>query len=74
MDLKLEALVLPVSDVDRAKRFYQKMGFRLDADYANEDYRIIQFTPPGSGASILFCKGNHFRQARLGRWRGTGGI
>src|SRR4051794_27147946 len=58
MDMKLEVVVLPVSDVDRAKRFYEKLGFRLDIDYAaNEDYRIIQFTPPGSEASITFGKG-----------------
>jgi catechol 2,3-dioxygenase-like lactoylglutathione lyase family enzyme len=58
MDLKLEVLVLPVSDVDRAKSFYVKLGFRLDIDYAaNADYRIIQFTPPGSEASIIFGKG-----------------
>src|SRR5262245_52746363 len=58
MNLKLEVLVIPVSDVDRAKRFYEKMGFRLDVDYAaNENYRVIQFTPPGSHASIIFGKG-----------------
>jgi catechol 2,3-dioxygenase-like lactoylglutathione lyase family enzyme len=58
MDMKLEVLVVPVSDVDRAKRFYEKLGFRLDIDYvANEDYRVIQFTPPGSEASIIFGKG-----------------
>jgi catechol 2,3-dioxygenase-like lactoylglutathione lyase family enzyme len=58
MDLKLEVIVVPVSDVDRAKRFYEKLGFRLDIDYvANEDYRVIQFTPPGSAASIIFGKG-----------------
>ena len=58
MDMKLEVLVVPVSDVDRAKRFYEKLGFRLDIDYvANEDYRMIQFTPPGSEASIIFGKG-----------------
>ena len=58
MDLKLEVLVIPVSDVDRAKCFYQKLGFRLDVDYtANENYRILQFTPPGSEASIIFGKG-----------------
>ncbi|HEY7305934.1 MAG TPA: VOC family protein [Bryobacteraceae bacterium] len=56
--MKLEVLVLPVSDVDRAKHFYEKLGFRLDIDYvANEDYRVIQFTPPGSEASIIFGKG-----------------
>jgi catechol 2,3-dioxygenase-like lactoylglutathione lyase family enzyme len=58
MDMKLEVLVLPVSDVDRAKRFYEKLGFRLDIDYAaNDDYRALQFTPPGSQASIIFGKG-----------------
>ena len=58
MDLKLEVIVVPVSDVDRAKRFYEKLGFRLDIDYvANEDDRVIQFTPPGSAASIIFGKG-----------------
>jgi catechol 2,3-dioxygenase-like lactoylglutathione lyase family enzyme len=62
MDLKLEVLVIPVSDVDRAKRFYEKLGFRLDVDYAapGGDYRIIQFTPPGSEASIIFGKGVTF--------------
>ena len=58
MDMKLEVLFIPVSDVDRAKHFYEKLGFRLDGDYsANEDFRVIQFTPPGSKASIIFGKG-----------------
>lgn len=58
MDMKLEVLVIPVTDVNRAKRFYEKLGFRLDIDYAaNDDYRVIQFTPPGSQASIIFGKG-----------------
>ena len=57
MDMKLEVVVLPVSDVDRAKRFYEKLGFRLDIDVGNEDFRAIQFTPPGSEASIIFGKG-----------------
>ncbi|HYX72568.1 MAG TPA: VOC family protein [Nitrososphaera sp.] len=57
MDMKLEVLFVPVSDVDRAKRFYEKLGFRLDLDVANEDFRAIHFTPPGSGASIMFGKG-----------------
>src|SRR5215472_6225837 len=57
MNMKLEVVVVPVSDVDRAKAFYEKLGFRLDMDnVAKEDYRIIQFTPPGSGASIIFGK------------------
>jgi catechol 2,3-dioxygenase-like lactoylglutathione lyase family enzyme len=58
MNMKLEVLVIPVSDVDRAKAFYQKLGFRLDIDYAaDEDFRVLQFTPPGSEASIIFGKG-----------------
>ena len=59
MDMKLEVLVIPVSDVDRAKAFYEKLGFRMDVDYAtpNGDYRIIQSTPPNSEASIIFGKG-----------------
>jgi catechol 2,3-dioxygenase-like lactoylglutathione lyase family enzyme len=58
MNMKLEVLVIPVSDVDRAKAFYKKLGFRLDIDYAaSEDFRVLQFTPPGSEASIIFGKG-----------------
>jgi catechol 2,3-dioxygenase-like lactoylglutathione lyase family enzyme len=59
MDMKLEVSVVPVSDVERAKRFYENLGFRLDVDYAAPDggYRVIQFTPPGSGTSIIFGKG-----------------
>ena len=58
MDMKLEVLVIPASDVDRAKAFYEKLGFRLDIDYvANENFRVIQFTPPNSEASIIFGKG-----------------
>ena len=57
MDMKLEVLFVPVSDVDRAKLFYEKLGFRLDIDVANEDFRGVQFTPPGSEASIIFGKG-----------------
>jgi predicted enzyme related to lactoylglutathione lyase len=55
-ELRLEAVVLPVSDVDRAKRFYaEDLGWRLDADVAaGEDFRIVQLTPPGSGCSIQF--------------------
>jgi catechol 2,3-dioxygenase-like lactoylglutathione lyase family enzyme len=52
---KLEVIVIPVSDVDRAKEFYGKLGWRLDADFASgEDFRVIQFTPPGSGCSVIF--------------------
>jgi catechol 2,3-dioxygenase-like lactoylglutathione lyase family enzyme len=55
VDMKFEIVVIPVSDVDRAKQFYAKLGWRLDADFDNgKDFRIIQFTPPGSGCSIIF--------------------
>jgi catechol 2,3-dioxygenase-like lactoylglutathione lyase family enzyme len=55
IDLKLEIVVIPVSDVDRAKAFYTQLGWRLDADFADgDDWRVIQFTPPGSGCSIIF--------------------
>ena len=55
VDLKLEVVVLPVSDVDRAKRFYEKLGWRLDADFAFDNgFRVVQFTPPGSACSIQF--------------------
>jgi catechol 2,3-dioxygenase-like lactoylglutathione lyase family enzyme len=55
LDTKFEIVVLPVSDIDRAKAFYAKLGWRLDADYDNgSDFRVIQFTPPGSGCSIIF--------------------
>jgi catechol 2,3-dioxygenase-like lactoylglutathione lyase family enzyme len=55
VQLKLEVVVVPVSDVDRAKRFYAQLGWRLDADFAFEDgFRVVQFTPPGSPASVQF--------------------
>lgn len=53
-DLKLELVVIPVSDVDRAKRFYAALGWRLDIDFASKEYRVVQFTPPGSACSIIF--------------------
>ena len=54
-DLKLEIIVIPVSDVDRTKEFYSKLGWRLDADFdSGNDFRVIQFTPPGSACSIIF--------------------
>ena len=57
VDLKLEIAVIPVSDVDRAKAFYAGLGWRLDADFAaGDDWRVIQFTPPGSPASVIFGK------------------
>ncbi|MFS4093921.1 VOC family protein [Streptomyces sp. AF1A] len=58
MNLNIELLVLPVSDVDRAKAFYEMVGFRLDVDYtANEEFRVVHFTPPGSECSIIFGDG-----------------
>jgi catechol 2,3-dioxygenase-like lactoylglutathione lyase family enzyme len=57
MNMKLEVIIVPVSDVDRAKAFYGKLGFRLDIDIVNENFRGVQFTPPGSEASIIFGKG-----------------
>jgi catechol 2,3-dioxygenase-like lactoylglutathione lyase family enzyme len=56
--MKFEVTVLPVADVDRAKAFYQRLGWRLDADFpVDEHYRVVQFTPPGSPASIQFGLG-----------------
>ena len=58
MDMKLEVLVIPVSDVDRARQFYERLGFRLDIDFTgNQEYRIVQVTPPGSEVSIIFGNG-----------------
>jgi len=55
VDTKFEIVVIPVSDVDRAKEFYARLGWRLDADYDNgSDFRVIQFTPTGSGCSVIF--------------------
>ena len=57
VDMKLEIVVIPVSDVDRAKEFYGRLGWRLDADFAHgDDFRVIQFTPSGSGCSVIFGK------------------
>src|ERR1700689_2569540 len=57
VEMRLEIVVVPVSDVDRAKRFYGGLGWRLDADFAaGDDFRVIQFTPPGSGCSVIFGK------------------
>ena len=57
VDMKFEIVVIPVSDVDRAKEFYARLGWRLDADYDNgKDFRIIQLTPPGSACSVIFGK------------------
>jgi catechol 2,3-dioxygenase-like lactoylglutathione lyase family enzyme len=58
VETKLEVIVLPVSDVDRAKRFYQSLGWRLDADFSNgDDWRVVQLTPPGSPCSVFVGKG-----------------
>ena len=57
MNMKLEVVIIPVSDVDRAKAFYEKLGFRQDIDVVNENFRAVHFTPPRSEASILFGKG-----------------
>src|SRR6184192_2632328 len=56
-NMKLEVVIVPVSDVDRAKAFYEKLGFRLDIDVVNENFRGIQFTPPRSETSIIFGTG-----------------
>jgi catechol 2,3-dioxygenase-like lactoylglutathione lyase family enzyme len=57
VDMKLEVMVIPVSDVERAKHFYGGLGWRLDADIAGDEFRVIQFTPPGSPCSIVFGSG-----------------
>jgi catechol 2,3-dioxygenase-like lactoylglutathione lyase family enzyme len=58
VDMKLEVVVIPVADVERSKRFYGNLGWRLDADFVNGDaFRVVQFTPPGSQCSIHFGKG-----------------
>ena len=57
MNMKLEVVIVPVSDVDRAKAFYEKAGFRVDIDVATGQFRGVQFTPPRSEASIIFGKG-----------------
>jgi len=58
VDLKLEVVVIPVSDVDRSKQFYEGLGWRVDADIVVGDaFRVVQFTPPGSGCSVSFGKG-----------------
>ncbi len=58
MDMRIEALVLGVTDVDRARAFYEQIGFNLDVDHQmSEEFRVVQFTPPGSDASIIFGTG-----------------
>src|SRR3984957_6004438 len=69
VDMKLEALVIPVADVDRAKEFYGKLGWRLDADFPfDTGFRVVQFTPPGSGCSIQF--GTNITSAKPGSAQG----
>ena len=69
MDMKLEVVVLPVSDVDRAKDFYLRLGWREDADFPGEDgFRVVQLTPPGSPASVIF--GDKVSGAEPGSVRG----
>ncbi|MFF1568882.1 VOC family protein [Streptomyces sp. NPDC058293] len=58
MDMKLEVVVIPVSDVDRSKGFYKSLGWRLDADFvAGDGFRVVQLTPPGSPCSVIFGNG-----------------
>ena len=55
-EMRLESISVPVSDVDRAKTFYASLGWREDADFdISEDFRVVQFTPPGSGCSVAGC-------------------
>ena len=69
VDMKLEAVVIPVADVDRAKKFYSSLGWRLDADFPFDNgFRVVQFTPPGSGCSIQF--GTHITPAAPGSAQG----
>ena len=66
MDMKLEVVVVPVSDVGRAKGFYESLGWRLDADFPGEGgFRVVQFTPPGSVCSVQF--GTKITDAQIGR-------
>jgi catechol 2,3-dioxygenase-like lactoylglutathione lyase family enzyme len=70
VDLKVEVVVIPVADVDRAKRFYEGLGWRLDGDFSNgDDWRLVQLTPPGSPCSIMIGKG--FTAAVPGSVQGT---
>ena len=69
VDMKLEIVVIPVSDVDRAKRFYAGLGWRLDADFSFDNgFRVVQFTPPGSQCSVQF--GTRITDAPAGSARG----
>jgi catechol 2,3-dioxygenase-like lactoylglutathione lyase family enzyme len=69
VDMKIEAVVIPVADADRAKAFYAKLGWRLDADFRFDNgFRVVQFTPPGSGCAIQF--GTNITSAAPGSARG----
>jgi catechol 2,3-dioxygenase-like lactoylglutathione lyase family enzyme len=69
VDMKLEVVVIPVSDVDRSKEFYGTLGWRLDADFPFENgFRVVQFTPPGSGCSVQF--GTNMTSAAPGSAKG----
>jgi catechol 2,3-dioxygenase-like lactoylglutathione lyase family enzyme len=68
VDMRLEVVVLPVSEVDRAKEFYVRLGWRLDADFsAGDDFRVVQLTPPGSSCSVIFGTGNNHGSSGFGR-------
>ena len=67
VDMKLEVVVIGVSDVDRAKAFYEKLGWRVDADFAKDDFRVVQLTPHNSECSIIFGKGVHVAEAGRGQ-------
>ena len=70
MDWKIEVVLIPVADVDRAKAFYEKLGFNCDVDHhPNEHFRVVQFTPPGSACSVTFGVG--LTDAAPGSYRGT---
>jgi catechol 2,3-dioxygenase-like lactoylglutathione lyase family enzyme len=70
VDQKIEAFVIPVSDADRAKQFYSKLGWRLDADFSFDNgFRVVQFTPPGSGCSVQF--GTNITSAVAGSAQGS---
>jgi catechol 2,3-dioxygenase-like lactoylglutathione lyase family enzyme len=68
VDMKFEVAIVPVSDVDRAKAFYSKLGWLVDDDIVNGDFRAVQLTPPGSAASVTFGKG--VTDAKPGSFRG----
>ena len=67
VDMKFEVAVIPVADVDRSKEFYTRLGWRLDADFPFDNgFRVVQFTPPGSGCSVQFGTGMTCGRARIG--------